>query len=155
MLRPVSTPRQPDQAQAATIDELLDRIQSGDPGAIVDAAREVARRGETAAAPSLRQILARTESPVVRNAVALALSDMKDPSTFDLLVDLLKNPRTEGSRGTLLYALGEYDCSLILPLLVSLVVDGNFEVSRQTLSIIAGIEAELDEAIWRTCAERK
>jgi hypothetical protein len=154
MLRSMSTPRHPDAARAATIDELLERIQSGDASAIVDAAREIARRGDTTACPSLRQILTTTESTEVRNAVALALSDVKDPLMMDLLIELVKDPRTAGNRGTLLYALGAYDCASILPLLVSFVVEGNFEVSRQALSIISTIAAVLDEATWRTCSER-
>ncbi|APR76807.1 Hypothetical protein A7982_02154 [Minicystis rosea] len=84
----------------------------------------------------------------MRNAAALALSDMKEPRAFAALVALLRDERTQGNRGTLLYALGEYDCASILALLVDFVIDGDFEVSRQALSLIHGIGAEMDEHTW-------
>ena len=70
------------------------------------------------AAPRLLQLLRTTESPIIRNAAALALSDLNEPQAFQVLVDLLRDERTQNNRGTLLYALGAYDCSSILPLLV-------------------------------------
>jgi hypothetical protein len=140
--------------KSATIEELIEHIASGDSKRIVEAAREAASRKDSLAGPHMLRVLERTNDPSVRNAVALALSDLKDPSAFDVLVDLLKSARASGNRGTLLYALGAYDCSPVLPLLVDLVIEGNFEESRQALSLITGIETELDENTWQACAER-
>jgi HEAT repeat protein len=138
----------------ATVPQLIDHIKSGDPQRIVEAARECASRHEASATPYLLETLQGTHDAAVRNAVALALSDLKSPSAFSVLVDLLRSDRTRGSQGTLLYALGAYDCSSILPLLVDLVIEGNFEVSRQAFSLISGIETELDERAWKSCSER-
>ncbi len=138
----------------ATVHQLIDHIKSGDPQRIIEAARECASRQEASAGPYLLEILQVTRDAAVRNAAALALSDLKNPSAFTLLVDLLKSDHTRGSQGTLLYALGAYDCSPVLPLLVDLVIDGNFEVSRQTFSLISGIETELDDRVWKSCRER-
>lgn len=140
--------------EGAETQKLLEHIQGDNPRAIIEAARELASRGEPAAAPRLRQVLASTEDPLVRNALALALSDMKDPPAFDALLDLIKSARTEGKRGTLLYALGAYDCSTALPVLVDVVIHGNFEESNQALSLINEIETELDEATWRECNQQ-
>ncbi|MBK7536567.1 MAG: hypothetical protein IPI49_14585 [Myxococcales bacterium] len=57
-------------------------------------------------------------------------------------------------RGSLLYALGAYDCSSILPLLIDLVIDGSFEVSRQAHALVSSIETEVDEQTWNACAAR-
>jgi hypothetical protein len=140
--------------RSATLDELVACIDGGDEGSIIEAAREVGRRLEPAAAPALHQVLERTDSARARNAVALALSDMKDASTFDLLVTLLNDPRTDGARGTLLYCLTPYDCGPILPMLVSFVVDGNFEVAHEAMSLIRDTETTLNEATWQACVER-
>lgn len=138
----------------ATVPQLIDHIESGDPQRIIEAARECASRQEASAAPYLLDILRVTRDAAVRNAVALALSDLKDPSAFAMLVDLLKSDHIRGSQGTLLYALGAYDCSPILPLLVDLVIDGNFEVSRQAYSLISRIETTLDDRVWESCCKR-
>src|SRR5258708_1000235 len=111
--------------KSATTSELLDRIQSGDSQKIIEAAREISSRQEGSAGPYLLDVLRMTNDAAVRNAVALALSDLKDASAFDVLVDLVKSERTHSNRGTLLYALGAYDCSSLLPLLLDLVIDGN------------------------------
>ena len=140
--------------KSATTSELLDRIQSGDSQKIIEAAREISSRQEGSAGPYLLDVLRMTNDAAVRNAVALALSDLKDASAFDVLVDLVKSERTHSNRGTLLYALGAYDCSSLLPLLLDLVIDGNFEVSRQAFSLISGIEIQLDESTWQDYLKR-
>lgn len=134
--------------------ELLKRLTGGDSQEVVAAARELASRQEGSAAPQLLEVLRTTHDATVRNAVALALSDLKYPQAFDVLVDLLNQERTRGHRGTLLYALGAFDCSSILSLLVDFVIEGSFEVSREALSLLAGIETELDEGTWTACTER-
>src|SRR5262245_21416632 len=140
--------------KSGTPSELLDDITSGDSRRIINAAREFASREDASAIAHMLEVLRTTNDATVRDAVALALSDLKDPTAFDVLVDLLRSERTKTNRGTLLYALGAYDCSPILPLLVELVIDGNYEVSRQALALISGIETELDEHTWQVCLER-
>jgi hypothetical protein len=140
--------------ESATVAELLNQLGSPDPQKVVDATQELAFRHEQTAASPLLEILRSTSDATVRNTAALALSDLQDPRVFNVLVDLLKDDRTRGNRGTLLYALGAYDCSPVLPLLVEFVIEGNFEVSRQALSLISGIETEVDERTWNASTER-
>lgn len=139
---------------SSTTAELLQQLDSTDDGTVADAARELASRNKASAAPRLLELVRATDSPVVRNAAALALADLHEPQAFAVLVDLLGDQRTVKNRGTLLYALGEYDCSPILAFLIDLVIDGNFEVSRQALSLIHGIEKELEEGEGSACAAR-
>lgn len=141
-------------SSSVTTAELLQALDSSDADVVADAARRLALGHEVSAAARLLELLRSTDNPVIRNAVALALSDLKEPQAFQRLVDLLRDERTEKSRGTLLYALGAYDCASILPLLIDSVVDGNFEVSRQALSLIQGIETELDDRQWSACKVR-
>jgi HEAT repeat protein len=137
-----------------TPQDLIDHLNSSDSKRIIEAAHEVATRKAMTAVPQMLELLKKTNDGAVRNALALALSDLKDPSVFDVIVKLLNRKRTRGNRGTLLYALGEYDCTTILPLLVNIVIDGNFEESRQALSLITGIETELDDRTWDRCIKR-
>lgn len=79
-----------------------------------------------------------TDSHLERNSLALELSDTKDPRLFAHLVELVRRPELANNRGTLVYCLENYDCSLIVDLLVELAESGNFEVS-------AGAEIILNE----------
>ena len=47
--------------------------------------------------------------------------------------------------------MGAYDCAPVLPLLITSVVDGTFEESRQALALIEGIETELSAQTWSAC----
>ena len=136
--------------------DLLQRIHSNDANTVLTATHEAAPLADEALSSALRHVLAITDDPVVRNGIALALSDAKDALTSEVLVALLKSPRTAGARGTLLYAMGAYPTALAdaLPLLVECVVDGNFEESRQALALIEGIDTELSASTWRACVTR-
>ena len=138
----------------ATTSELLNLVGSTDPQQVIGATQELALRHEMTSTTRLIEILRSSSDVNIRNAVALALSDLQAPEAFNVLVDLLKDDLTRTSRGTLLYALGSYDCSPILTLLVELVIEGNFEVSRQSLSLISGIEAEVNEQEWNICIDK-
>ena len=137
--------------ESASTSALLEMIGSADSQKIVSASEELASRGEAAAAPRLLELLQTSSDANVRNAAAIALSDLKDPRAFDIVVNLLNDDRTLKSRASLLYALGAYDCRSILPLLVEFVIGGNFEVSRQALALISGIEGEVDDRTWERC----
>lgn len=77
-----------------------------------------------------------TESHLERNALAIELSDAKEPRLFAPLVRLIQRPELVNHRGTLVYCLEDYDCSSIADLLVELVETGNLEVSLQAEIIL-------------------
>lgn len=77
------------------------------------------------------QRLQSTDDHAERNALAVELSDARDPRLFDLLVALIKKPELENNRGTLLYCLEKYDCKPITGLLLQLSKTGNFEVRTE------------------------
>jgi hypothetical protein len=133
--------------------ELLNQLQSTLPQRVIDAATQLANSGEGGMQAVVDTLLT-TNAPTVRNALAMIISDQKHPAGFAALVTLLKEDRTRAHRGTLLYALGAYDYSSILPLLIDFVIDGTFEVSRQAHTLISNIETEVDDQTWNACAER-
>ena len=90
-------------------------------------------------------MLATTGHPRLRNAAALALSDLEAPEAFDVIAGLLRQEHTRGLRGTLLYALRPYDCTPILPLLVDIVVDDTYESAREAAALIDGTGVALDD----------
>ncbi|BCJ42479.1 hypothetical protein GCM10010168_07790 [Actinoplanes ianthinogenes] len=133
---------------------LVDRLDGSDRDTVVDAVDELGRRRATEAAPRLLELLRLTPDAAVRNATALALSDMVVPEAFDAIVELLRDPRTEGRRGTLLYALDPYDCAPILELLVDLALTGGYEVRMSALGLLSGVETDIDEPTWERLSSR-
>lgn len=133
---------------------LMALLESPDPGTVISAIRELAKEKDPKIRSRLISFLATTDAPVIRNALALELSDRKELGAFPVLVKLLDDIRTENSRGTLLYALGAYDCSPILEQLVHQVITGNFEVARQAFSLISSTEGNISEATWKNCVTK-
>lgn len=78
--------------------------------------------------------------------MALVLADSKDERVPDALIRMIQRPDLKNRRGTLVYALGSFDCSRHFDVLVQLIVDGNFEVSHEALYRIE----EIDERIENT-----
>lgn len=86
--------------------------------------------------PVLIKYLDTTENSALRNAIAIALSDIGCVEAIEHILALLKDPKTCGDRGTLLYALQEFDISCQIATIVDFLFDDGFEVSRQALSLI-------------------
>lgn len=93
----------------------------------MDAADELGARRSKTAVHGLIDAMRRTSDPGVRNAIAVALRDIGDPSSAAVIVEMLCDPRTEGSRGTLLYALRAFDSRPYLRLIEDLAANGDFE----------------------------
>ena len=81
-------------------------IRSGDDDRIADALEAVVRGGASwAEIGRILELAKKTRSPVVRNAAAIALADLKADGAAELLIGLIKRKETRGANGTLLYAL--------------------------------------------------
>jgi len=138
----------------STYEELTSRLRSGAREVVVAAAHELGGlRDERAFAPLL-ELLEQTTDPALRDAAAIGLCELGDARALTPLLALIADPKTEGHRGTLVYALGGFDCTGILPSLVELVIDGKFEVSRQAFSVIESIEGEIPTSIWESSRVR-
>jgi hypothetical protein len=135
-------------------EELLSIIEKNDENNLIKASKELLLRNVVGVQDRLLDILKNTQNNVIRNELALLLSDAKNPKLFEVIVDLLKNSKTSNSRGTLLYALGGYNCSSILSLLVDFVISGNFEVSNQAYNLITEINSNIQESVWTECKNK-
>lgn len=127
---------------------LLGHFEDLDESKVINAARELISSGEKNVQTKLLEILYKTNSRGIRNALALLLTDIKNEDAFDVIVALLTDNRTINNRGTLLYALYNYNCSTLLPLLIDFVINGNFEESNGALNLITGIETWVSEDDW-------
>ncbi|MEK8035064.1 HEAT repeat domain-containing protein [Ideonella sp. DXS29W] len=94
--------------------------------------------GLTKTMRELQSLIQDLESPSssVRDKAALALMDMGNESAVVPLLQAISKPENLNCRGTLVYALGAFNCEPFLEVLVDLVLTGNFEVSTGAFSII-------------------
>jgi HEAT repeat protein len=84
---------------------------------------------------SLIDDLASTE-PAVRNRAALQLMDIGDANAVEPLIRAILKPENVNHRGTLVFALGAFDCGPWLETLVDLALTGNFEVCVGACGIV-------------------
>ncbi|MGG2028024.1 HEAT repeat domain-containing protein [Gottfriedia sp. S16(2024)] len=68
----------------------------------------------------------------IRNAIAIALSDIGNEIAIEPLFEMINDPKTLGYRGTLFYALKPFDCTAHLKTLVQHLLTGNFEVQANS-----------------------
>ncbi|MBD2777038.1 HEAT repeat domain-containing protein [Iningainema tapete] len=134
--------------------DYVDKLDSNNPDLVVEAAHTLGDLGDRRAVPILIDLLQTTTNPVIRNAAAVGLRELGDERALYPIVSLLKDPKTEGYRGTLVYALEGFDCSSVITLLVDLVITGNFEVSHQAFQVIELIDSEVNLEILDFCVQK-
>ena len=86
----------------------------------------------------LQALIQDLESPdsSIRDKAALDLMDIQDAIAVEPLLRAIAKPENVNHRGTLVYALREFNCEAILPELVELALTGNYEVCAGACSII-------------------
>ena len=76
------------------------------------------------------------QSPGVRNAAALALSDLGLEGCVKNIVDVIMQPGVAASSGTLLYAIEELGGELPLSAFVHVLESGSYEARQQALDLL-------------------
>lgn len=115
---------------------------------------EIGLKKDISSVPILIKYLDSTEDSGLRNAIAVALSDIGCEEAIEHILVLLKDPKTHGNRGTLLYALQEFDLSGHLSNIAEFLFDDGFEVSRQALSLIQSNRGKLSAETVHKITER-
>ncbi|MFC4775900.1 HEAT repeat domain-containing protein [Paenibacillus sp. GCM10023252] len=95
----------------------------------------------------LLELLVTTDNHLVRNQVAIALSDLRCQEAVKPIVNLLKSPNTLGYRGTLLYALEPLDYTDQIGLLLDFIITGNFEVSRTAFLLLEQVKDKISSEL--------
>ncbi|SEB92474.1 HEAT repeat domain-containing protein [Paenibacillus sp. GP183] len=108
---------------------------------------EIGRNKLKEAIPLLIEYLKSTDSNILRNSIAITLSDIGSEEAIEPLIDMINHPKTLGARGTLLYALKPFDCSRHLETLVFHLITGNFEVQAEAYQLIEAMNSEVSDEI--------
>lgn len=123
------------------ISELEEKIKANCINEAIKLIDEIGCRKDVQEVPLLIYYLVETDNNGLRNAIAVALSDIGSVEAVEPIVKMLKHPKTLRSRGTLLYALEAFDCSDYSELITELLFEDSFEVSRQSFLLL---EANVD-----------
>lgn len=108
------------------------------------------------AVPLLIKHITLTENLGIRNALAIALRDIGNEKAISLLIDLINDPKTLRSRGTLLYALEPFDCTEHLESIVQQFLTGNFEVQAMAYQLLESMDGKVPaEALLRSLQKVK
>jgi hypothetical protein len=86
--------------------------------------------------------------PQERNRLAWELSESGEPGAKQALVDAIRDPRTEGARGSLVYALRKFPCEDHPMRSGTSVCDGSYEEVEHAVMILEGVNTELTVAQW-------
>ncbi|XLZ71012.1 hypothetical protein ABT364_03340 [Massilia sp. SR12] len=92
-----------------------------------------------------------SSSSSIRDKAALELMDLQDEAAVGPLLRAIAKPENINHRGTLVYALGAFNCEAFLEVVIDLALTGNFEVSLGAIGIIEE-SATYAEAIQRVHA---
>ena len=82
-----------------------------------------------------------------RNALALVLAERRTPGLTEVLIRQIGREDLRNHRGTLVYALRDFDCTTHLDILAKLVVEGNWEVAHEAFQIIDAMRGADNEMI--------
>lgn len=127
-------------------------IESGDLKEAVKIIEEIGEKLDHTFTAILLRYLATMDSVLLRNAIAITLADLGYSEAVLPLIDLLRNPKTKGNRGTLLYALEFFDVSTHVVALVDL-LDDTFEASRQSYQLISNVQDKITKAQKDICRQ--
>lgn len=98
---------------------------------------------------NLLSVLSDTEDNELRKFIALAIVDnFKDDRIIPNLKELIKKDSLKNNNAILVYALGEYsNDSSLLDFLVDLILNFDYHVAWNALSIIKSMDANFEESI--------
>lgn len=77
-----------------------------------------------------------SSDPGERNSAAMVLMDLADPKAVPRLIAAIECAENRLARGTLIYALSAFDCSGRFEQIFSWALEGGFEASCESLTII-------------------
>jgi hypothetical protein len=97
-------------------------------------------------------LLETIDHDTARNRLAMDLAETRRQEVLAPLVRLIGREDLRNRRGTLVYALGNLDCSGHVAFLAELVATGNFEVANEAFHILDEMEAPASDDVDRAVA---
>jgi HEAT repeat protein len=102
----------------------------------------------------LIELLKSTDNKILRNEIAIALSDIGDDRAVEPLIEVITDPKTSGSRGTLLYALENLNYIVHIENIIPFIGDSSLEVSAQSFMLLEQMMDRLSDSQNLRCQQR-
>ncbi|WP_156512817.1 HEAT repeat domain-containing protein [Planctomyces sp. SH-PL62] len=138
MTRPTTRDVGSQDPRMAGCESLVQGLDSGDPKIIRQAALDLADSGCLEAVPRLLQMFAAGDLATM-GALAYALGELHVQEAKPRLLELMKDVRTRGSRGSLMYALMNLNCNDDYDDILEFTHDDVWEVRQKALIILDDI----------------
>lgn len=110
--------------------KLKEEISENNIDAAISIIEEIGEKRLNEAVLYLIEQLQTTDNHLLRNSIAIALSDIGNQDAVEPIINVLKDLKTIGYRGTLLASLEPFNYSSHVDFLFGFLMEGNFEVSR-------------------------
>lgn len=126
-------------------------VENNEISRVVEMCNEMGGSEEEVVQEKLIQELRYTNEVCYRNTIAIILGDLKCNKAIDVLIELILDPQNENCRGTLIYALQALNCEHKLNRLMSILVDGNYEVKWNMYALLSEKRESMSEADKLNC----
>lgn len=136
------------------IENLLQKINENNTEESIELVKQLGENQCVEAVPILIALLGKTESWWLTNTIALALKDIGDERAVEPIIALIKDPKSKGRNGTLLYCLEDFDTSPYLDFILELIGEGDFEVRREAYSLLEGMIDKIPDDKKEICIKR-
>ncbi|MFS1514401.1 HEAT repeat domain-containing protein [Chengkuizengella sp. SCS-71B] len=113
--------------------------------------KQIGEKKDSSYVDNLIENLKQTDSNILRNAIAIALGDIGSNKSVEPIMNLLADPKTKGSRGTLLYALRSLDYSAHTIEITKLLLNNSIEISNESFLLLEKISKDLPVEIKKEC----
>ena len=129
-------------------------LSQGDMEGVVKQIAYIGEKKDTTQFPFLIELLKSTDDKILRNEIAIALSDIGGDRAVEPLIEVITDPKTLGSRGTLLYALENLNYIVHIEKIIPFIGDSSLEVSAQSFMLLEQMMDKLSASQNLRCQQR-
>ncbi len=130
-------------------EELFSKLRSGNPEIVVQSIEEIKEKGTTSHFSILLALLHETEDREVKKKILSLFAELKSNETVPLLMDAIQNAKYKDELKELVSCCWQngLNYSAYLPVFVDLVIDQNFPIGFEALTVIETMYGKIDQKI--------
>jgi len=116
--------------------------------------REFSSNSQSDEAYELLKVLLSDFSNSKNHRVPLAIKWLGDDRALPLLIELIKDPKTQGYRSTLINAVSGFNPYEHIELFVELLVSGSHDVVRECANVIDNLDGDIADEVLLRCIDK-
>lgn len=128
-------------------DQLVKNLKSQEEGIALKAVEDVRKVGDETILPILAKLLASSQYEQVKTDIRKVFTDLKDQKSATAITEIIIDPDFANEKAFFVSTCweGKVDYSGFLPLFVDLVIEDDFNVSMEALTVIEEMKGPFDE----------